>query len=89
VLADQGVVQLVAVAVEQHSAADQRPGRTPGIAVEPAAEQVLAAAPDAVQPDRRRGEPGEQRDHAARVLLQPRLQLPGRGDLSPLIQRAA
>jgi hypothetical protein len=41
--------------------------------------------PDAVQPSRGRGKPGEQSNHAARVLFQPRIQLPGRGDLGPLI----
>ncbi len=40
---------------------------------------------DAVQPSRGRGKPGEQSNHAARVLFQPRIQLPGRGDLGPLI----
>ena len=87
--ADQRVVELVAVTIEQDSAADQRAGRRAGIAIEPAAEQVLAATPDAVQPSRGRGEPGEQRDHAVRVLFQPRFQLPGRGELGPLIEIAA
>jgi hypothetical protein len=45
--------------------------------------------PDAVQPGRGRGEPGEQRNHAVRVLFQPRFQLPGRGDLGPLVESAA
>jgi len=36
--------------------------------------------PGAVQPSRGRGKPGEQSNHAARVLFQPRIQLPGRGD---------
>jgi len=89
VFADQRVVELVAVTIEQDTAADQRAGRRAGIAIEPAAEQVLAATPDAVQPSRGRGEPGEQRDHAVRVLFQPRFQLPGRGELGPLIEIAA
>src|SRR5262245_61700978 len=89
VLADQCVVELVAVTVEQHSARDQRPGRRVGVAIEPAADEVLAAVPDAVQPGRRRGEPGEQRDHAVRVLFQPRVQLLGGGELGPLIESAA
>jgi hypothetical protein len=55
------------------------------MALEPATEEVLAAMPDAVQPSRGRGKPGEQSNHAARVLFQPRIQLPGRGDLGPLI----
>jgi hypothetical protein len=59
VLADQSVVEFVAVTVEQDSAASQRSGRRIGIAIEPAAEQVLAAMPDAVQPSRGRAEPGE------------------------------
>jgi hypothetical protein len=38
-----------------------------------------------VQPSRGRGKPGEQGNHAARVLFRPRIQLPGHGDLGPLI----
>src|SRR5262249_48432378 len=89
VLADQCVVEVVVVPVEQYSAADQRLGRRFGVAIEPAAEEVLAAVPDTVQPGRRRGEPGEQRNHAVRVLFQPRVQLLGRGELGPLIESAA
>jgi hypothetical protein len=55
------------------------------MALEPATEEVLAAMPDAVQPSRGRGKPGEQGNHAARVLFRPRIQLPGHGDLGPLI----
>ena len=45
--------------------------------------------PNAVQPSRGRGKPGEQSNHAAPMLFQPRIQLPGRGDLGPLVERAA
>src|SRR5215471_9744420 len=89
VLADQCVVELVAVTVEQNSAVDQRPGRRVGVPIEPAAQEVLAAVPDTVQPGRRRGEPGEQRNHAVRVLFLPRVQLLGRGELGPLTEISA
>src|SRR5262249_24333024 len=89
VLADQCVVELVAGTVEQHSAAGQRPGRGGGGAVGAAAGGGFGGGARAGAGRPPRGGPGEQRDHAAWMLFEPRVRLLGRGELGPLIESAA
>jgi hypothetical protein len=59
------------------------------MALEAATEKVLAAMPNVVQPSRRRGEPKQHSNQAVRALFQLRIQLPGRSDPGPLVERAA
>ena len=89
VLADLSLVELGAATADQYPAGDQWLGRRGRVPVEPAAEQVLAAATDPVQTGRLGGVAGIEADDTVRALIDPFPELFGSGDLGPVVETAA
>ena len=89
VLPDLRFVEVGAAAADQDSTGDQWPGRGRGVPVEPAAQQVVAAATDEVQPGGLGGVAGVEADDTARALVDPFPELFGGGDECPVVEAAA
>ena len=83
VLPDLRLVERGAAAVDQDPAGDEWLGRRRRVPVEPAAEQVVAAATDPVQPGCLGGVAGVEADDAVRALIDPLPELLGGGDAAP------
>ena len=89
VLSDLRLVEIGVAAADHDPTGDQWLIRVRGVPVEPAAEQVVAAATDAVQPRSFGGEAGVEADDTVRALVNPLPELIGGGDLSPIVEAAA
>ena len=88
-LPDLRLVELGAAAADQYPAGDQWLGRRRRVPVEPAAEQVVAAATDPMQAGCLGGVAGVEPDDAVRALIDPLPELLGGGDVRPVVEAAA